>query len=533
MAAARPALFALALCLAVGMGRGETYRFNNAPAPPGKVLQALYRFYVYAGSDDPEDPEGQPFIDFNSLVEVPHASLPSEHGGLKAGDTVPDRSIQLTIIPYADFWTVINSERFCSTQNTLLLETAQDANVHSVTLPVRVAADTPAGADPVAPQLGSPVRFNITRSNVYALVISNCGSIHDAKIWGRVSATNSFGHLPGDQYFKMQFYGWLSIFYFLIAFLWFLMVFFWRMQGEKLNHLHHCITFVIFLGVIEAFFSWYFMYDWNFSSKRPEMLFILNICVTVTKPVFSYVLVLITGMGWGVTRPDLDTRVIRKVQVLVFLYCFIHLLWEFLSFYRHAYDISNKMLAAVYMPALLVNLILFLWMLSALRKTSEELEGEKRVLFKRIRAMMILGLCGSLPPSAMQLLDLAGAITEDLLPSRTAFKWHYEWFVFDGTGQIIFAAVFIGVLCQWAPQNNTDRYLYSEQVNQDDEDDAIAKQGADVVEDAPPDAFAIGGRSDDEADDLEEDFAGRVGDRKSGTSVRPGPQPDLLGARAA
>mmetsp|Transcript_96996 Transcript_96996/g.256160 ORF Transcript_96996/g.256160 Transcript_96996/m.256160 type:complete len:166 (-) Transcript_96996:31-528(-) len=165
-------------------------------------------------------------------------------------------------------------------------------------------------------------------------------------------------------------------------------------------------------------------------------------------------------------------------------------------------------------------------MLGALGKTSEELEGEKRSLLKRMRAMMILGLCVSLPALAMQLLDLAGAITEDLLPSRTAFKWHYQWFVFDGSSQIIFAVVFIGVLCQWAPHNDTRKYLYAEQVNQEDDDD-VAKEGADVAEDAPPDAFAIGGHSEDEADDLEVSAAGR------GSHRGAPPAPALVGAAAA
>jgi len=252
-------------------------------------------------------------------------------------------------------------------------------------------------------------------------------------------------------------------------------------------------------------------YDWNQKSHRPYIEYLINVCVSVVKPAFSYTIVLITGLGCGVTRSDLDCRTLWKIHTLVFLYCTVHLLWEFLSFYWHPYDISKNVLALMHVAGLLVNLFLFLWMLEALRKTAESLEGERRALFKRVRTMIILGLCVSLPATAVQLLDLSGLLTEDLLPNRTAWKWHYQWFVFDGTCQIIFGAVFIGVLCQWAPHNDTSKYLYDS-----------ANRNEDPVEDASP-TFAI----EDDADDLEVEVRGRSDDGK----VRP--EPDRIGVAAA
>jgi hypothetical protein len=258
----------------------------------------------------------------------------------------------------------------------------------------------------------------------------------------------------------MGFYGLLTLFYVFLAVMWIIMVCCWKMKGKRLHHVHHCISVVMFMSVMESFFTWYFMLDWNRSSERSEALFVLNIVVTVVKPAFSYSLVLITGLGWGVTRPDLERRTALKVQTLVFLYCFLHLAWEAKSFYRHAYDISNDTLAMLYIPLLLVNATLFVWILRALAHVSGELEGESRVVFKRVRGLMVLALCVSLPVSALQLMDLAGAITEDWFPKRTSFKWHYQWFLFDGTGQIVFGLVLVGMLCQWAPQNDTNKYMH-------------------------------------------------------------------------
>merc|ERR1711924_255112 len=171
-------------------------------------------------------------------------------------------------------------------------------------------------------------------------------------------------------------------------------------------------------------------------------------------------------------------------------------------------------LIAVYSPGLLVNLIIFCWMLGALRKIAEDLDGESRSLFKKVRAIMILGFLAAIPSTALQLLELGGALSEELLPSRTAFKWHYQWFLFDGVGQIIYGVVFMSEMCQWAPQNETQKYLCSEQVNmEDDGDDPKGSAEQAIPADAPADAFAI------EDDDVEM-YHGKPPNRK-GTAVAP------------
>merc|ERR1719277_591760 len=320
----------------------------------------------------------------------------------------------------------------------------------------------------------------------------------------------------------MGFYGILTCFYTFLAVLWILMVCCWKSKGGRLHHLHHCISFILLISVIEAFFSWYFMLDWNRSSERSEKLFILNIMVTVLKFAFSYTLMLVTSLGWGVTRPDLEMKEIVPIHVLVLLYWLLHVVWELMSFYRHAYNISNGLLLKVFLPELLVNVFFFVWILRALGRISGELEGDSKSMFKKIRGLLILALCGSLPISVMQLMDLTGVITENMLPRRTAFKWHYQWFLFDGTGQIIFGLVLLGTMCQWAPQNDTNKYMYQAQIDQEEVNEA-QKDG--VIADAPPDSFAI---SNDEADDLEVDVAGR-----HDGAARPGPPPDTFGSALA
>ena len=101
----------------------------------------------------------------------------------------------------------------------------------------------------------------LRETGVYILMFSNCqGSNPPVAVTGRVSVKNPYGYLPGTEYYKLPFYGWLSVLYTVLAFVWLgLSVKWWR---EALS-LHACIAGVIFLGLMECFFFFVFFSDWN------------------------------------------------------------------------------------------------------------------------------------------------------------------------------------------------------------------------------------------------------------------------------
>merc|ERR1740129_2664742 len=83
-------------------------------------------------------------------------------------------------------------------------------------------------------------------------------------------------------------------------------------QWRQIFHIQYCIAVVILLGLVEAFLWWIFFNDWNQSGLRGRFLFIMAILSSVVKSIFSYMLVLVASLGWGVTRPFLDRRTILK-----------------------------------------------------------------------------------------------------------------------------------------------------------------------------------------------------------------------------
>ncbi|CAE7569575.1 tmem87a [Symbiodinium microadriaticum] len=327
-----------------------------------------------------------------------------------------------------------------------------------------------------------PLRVNST--GVYILVFSNCGDFYHGEVSGSVIAKNSYGFLPGNEYYKMPFYGWLSIAYCALASVWMcLSLRYWR----ELFHIQYCIAAVILLGLVEAFLQWRFFMDWNESGLRGRFLFVLAILATVVKSIFSYMLVLVASLGWGVTRPYLDQPTILKVQGLSFLYIVLDFVRESALSFRNSHSLSIAFVMLCLLPVALLNGIIFYWIFTALSSLIEILaerkQVEKLVLFQRLWKILVAALSLASLSLLYQLFDLSRSISQ---------RWHYQWFFADGVSHILFCMVLAAIMFLWAPHTNSQRYAYKQVDDQEGETSKIT-EGKDV--------WADEGGLDEEEDD--------------------------------
>lgn len=461
--------------------RGQIYSFEEVPVPEGKSLHTMYAFYVYSHQDAPEKSLGhEPFVKFHSLYLK----------GIKEPQGKPEyEGVQLSILPYKDFWSLINKDKFCSTeadardgltakQDQLLLRkpastTYSDVNVYMHT--VKFATEQKPHGD-------KDTQVVVRATGVYILVYSNCGELTDAAVVGSVVVKNAYGFLPGNEYHKLPFYGWLSLAYSLAGAFWmFQSLRHWR----ELFHIQYCVAAVIFLGLVEAFLWWIFFNDWNRTGLRGRFLFIMAILSSVVKSVFSYMLVLVASLGWGVTRPYLDHRTIMKVQAVSFLYIVLDFIRESVLSFRHSHSLSLSFVLLCLLPVALLNGAIFYWIFTALSSLIENLrdrrQSEKLSLFERLWRILVLALSVASLTLLFQIFDLSRSIS---------IRWHYQWFFADGVSHILFLFVLAAMMYLWAPHTNSQRYAYS---HADGDSDDEAKAAAQWAEEA--------GGDDDDAED--------------------------------
>merc|ERR1719424_1863805 len=166
----------------------------------------------------------------------------------------------------------------------------------------------------------------------------------------------------------------------------------WR----ELYHIQYCIAVVVFLGLVEAFLWWIFFNDWNHTGIRGRFLFIMAILSSVVKSIFSYMLVLVASLGWGVTRPYLDHRTIMKVQGVAFLYIVMDFIRESVLSFRHSHSLTLTFVLLCLLPVSLLNGGIFYWVFTALSSLMETLRDrrqfEKLALFQMLWKILIFAL---------------------------------------------------------------------------------------------------------------------------------------------
>jgi len=161
----------------------------------------------------------------------------------------------------------------------------------------------------------------------------------------------------------MPFYGWLLLVYVGLALIWMGLSIKWR---KELFNIQNCIAAVIILGALEAFLWYVFYTNWNRQGVRGKSVLILATLLTVVKSTFSYMLVLVASLGWGITRPFLDCPLVLKIQVLSFFYIVLGFIRETVLSYSHSHSLLLSFVLWCLLPVSLLDGAIFYWVFSAL-----------------------------------------------------------------------------------------------------------------------------------------------------------------------
>lgn len=511
--------FALVTCQ-LQAAWAQIYHLTDMEVPQNRSLHTLYAFYIFSYEEAPERSDIKPYIQFSDLVLKTDDSRLQEY-----------KSIQLSIMRYSDFWTLISPKGFCCNQQEV--QSGRCAAVDQLLVqrpPGQEGLDV--FINTVAAKPTQIPKEPITRTGVYILVFSNCGDLTKATVSGTVVARNAYGYLPGNEYHKMPFYGWLLVVYVILAVIWMALSLRW---WKELFNIQNCISAVIFFGLVESLLWFVFFNDWNRTGVRGKVLFILSILSSVVKSIFSYMLVLVASLGWGVTRPYLDRQVILKIQALSFLYIVLDFIREAVLSFRHSHSLSLVFVLLCLLPVSLLNGLIFFWVFHALSKVMDTLrerrQFEKLALFQRLWRLLIFALTIATITLLAQIYGLSQSITT---------RWKHQWLFADGVTHILFLVVLAVMMYLWAPHKYSQRFAYSVQVDSGDHDAKTADHSAEV--------WADDGGLDEDADEGESFWAATHGSgaressmetgqvtgmaKKTTTRVEAGEEPDILGASA-
>ncbi|KAG0648720.1 Membrane PTM1 [Hyphodiscus hymeniophilus] len=339
---------------------------------------------------------------------------------------------------------------------------------------------------------GLPINYGIKKTGYYC--VGTTGFTPDGVGYtATVEFRNAYGELPAAQIAKLPFYGGITIVYAVIAAFWF---FLYAQHRQDILPVQNYISAIVVFLIVEMAMTWGF-YDYlnrSGSNVGSKVLMILVAILNAGRNSFSFFLLLIVCMGYGVVKPSLGKTMIyvRYLAGAHFVFGLIYSIASLTITPEHA----GPLVLFVILPLAGTLTAFYVWTLNSLNGTMKDLNERKQTT----KAAMYRKLWWCILASIMVIFGFfffnsftfASASDPDFVP----FHWQTRWFILDGWLNLVYLADVIFIAYVWRPTANNRRFAMSDELAQDDEGFEIADFGA-----------------EDEDDDDEENAAAYRGDR--------------------
>lgn len=275
------------------------------------------------------------------------------------------------------------------------------------------------------------------------------------------------------------------------------------------------ISGVLAVGMIETTLLFAHFLNWNDKGVPALGITVTGLLFGTIKRAMSRVLVLLVSLGYGVVRPSLGDDM-RRVLLLGCAYFVLSLTYTLLinlpGTGRAAGGFTYNVVSAVVFVLAAVDTTFYIWVFSSVNSLLVSLasrkQGVKYLLYRNFRAVLLtlfgLTCAWGFYSSVVFMNDISGANS----------NWREKWTI-DALWELIYFVIFVAIAVLWAPSRNAQRYAYSVELTQLEDDDEYQQETSA--------AFAIasgsrglggvrGGAGDSGDEDLDGEYGGRLQD---------------------
>ncbi|KAK9449699.1 lung seven transmembrane receptor-domain-containing protein [Limtongia smithiae] len=306
---------------------------------------------------------------------------------------------------------------------------------------------------------------------------------------GTVLFQNAFGKLPASQIAKLPFYGGLALAYLVVLAFWMFLYVQYRSDILAVqNYITACAAFL----AIEMLVLWGY-YDLINASGNTVFTRVYMVFVAILnafRNAFTFFLLLIVCMGYGVVRPSLGGTML-KCRILAGLHFVFGVLYVVSSFLITP-DTAGPLVLLVILPLAASMTAFYLWILSSLNGTIRDLVARKQnvkaLMYRRLWRLLFTSIIIIFGFFFLNSLIFADRNAIDFVPRH----WKSRWFVLDGWLNVVYFLDFIIIAFLWRPTKNNRRFAMSDELAQ--EDDMEGGQAFEI-------ASLAGSLDDDEEDE--------------------------------
>jgi hypothetical protein len=283
---------------------------------------------------------------------------------------------------------------------------------------------------------------------------------------GVVEFRNAYGELPAAQIAKLPFYGGLTIVYAAIGAFW---AFLYVQNRHDILPVQNYITAIIVFLIIEQLMTWGF-YDYqnrHGSNVMAKVLMFIVAVLNAGRNSFSFFLLLIVCMGYGVVKPSLG-RTMIYVRILAVAHFVFGVIYAVASL-SITPDSAGPLVLLVILPLAGTLTAFYVWTLNALNMTMKDLADRKQktkaMMYKKLWWCILGSIIVTFGFFFINSFAFAGRTDANFVPEH----WKSRWFILDGWLNIVYLFDIAFIAYLWRPTANNRRFAMSDEIAQDDD----------------------------------------------------------------
>lgn len=277
-----------------------------------------------------------------------------------------------------------------------------------------------------------------------------------------VEFRNAYGELPAAQIAKLPFYGALTLVYALMSAAWGFLYF---QNRRDILPVQNYITAILVFLVVEIFMTWLF-YDFQnrhgLNAGAKALLIVVSI-LSAGRNSFSFFLLLIVCMGYGVVKPSLGRTMIwvRGLAITHFVFGVIYAVAS-LSVTPES---AGPLVLLVVLPLAATLTAFYIWTLNSLNATMKDLMERKQTIkagmYRKLWWCILVSIIVIFVFFFVNSWTFAGQSDADFVPNH----WSTRWFILDGWLNLVYLADVAFVAWLWRPTANNRRFAMSDEVS--------------------------------------------------------------------
>ncbi|KAL8285299.1 hypothetical protein RB597_002408 [Gaeumannomyces tritici] len=307
-----------------------------------------------------------------------------------------------------------------------------------------------------------PIKYPITNTGYYCIFTEG-----PSEYRAIAEFRNAYGELPAAQIPKLPFYGGITILYALIAVFW---GFLYYQHRSDILPVQNYITAILLFLVVEMLLTWGF-YDYLNrvgSNVGSRVMLVLVAVLNAVRNSFSFFLLLIVCMGYGVVKPTLGKTMVyvRWLAIAHFIFGLVYAVTSLVI----TPDTAGPSVLLIVLPLAATLTAFYVWTLNSLNLTLKDLKERKQTakstMYKKLWWCILISILVIFGFFFFNSFSFASG-TKD--PDYVPFHWKTRWFVLDGWLNLVYFADVAWIAYVWRPTANNRRFAMSDEIAQEDD----------------------------------------------------------------